>query len=517
MSNIKDYITNPTSYWVSTTKDTDYPEAQDVSVDTAIVGGGLCGITAAYLLKKEGQRVAVIDAHRICKGTTAHSTAKITLQHNIIYSKIAGNMGMEKAEQYADANKAALDFISNEVKSNNIDCDFSFVPAYLYSCNDDYTETFEKESEIVSKFGVKSYITDNLKLPFKINSALCYENQAQFHPRKYVLFLSQHIAENGSYIFENSTAVDIQKENNNKYSVITDKSKKITADNVIIATHFPFYDNGGMYFTRMYPEKTYLIAIKTDEQISGGMFLGLDMPYSFRKQTNGTEDLLIVVGEPHKTGHGGSTIKHFENIIHFAKKTFNTKDIPYNWSTQDCMTMDSIPYIGRLTTHTPNLYVATGFNKWGITGSTAAALIIRDMIMGKDNPWKEVFSPDRFDLSGSAVEFLKQNYDVAKNYVSGKVAELPKDIDVKNGEAKVVEVEGKKVGAYRDDNGVLHVVDTTCTHLGCELKWNDAEKTWECPCHGSRFTFDGNLIEGPAHLPLNHMNDDKNKIDPNIT
>lgn len=503
------------SIWIADSPNTDYPEAEDVTVDTAIIGGGIAGITAAVLLKEEGQKVAVIESHRICMGTSACSTSKVTLQHNLMYSRIAENMGFQKAEHYAKANAAAMKFISGMVKNQKIDCDYKQVPAYLYASDQKYEDKFKNEAEIASKFGIKAYFTKNLSLPFPVCGGLCFEDQAQFNPRKYVLSIAEAIPGEGSYIFENSRALDIK--GNQYYTVITDKNKNIKADNVIVATHSPFYDAGGMYFARIYAEKAYAIAIKMHDRFPDGMFLGIDdPPYSFRKQSEGDNELIIIVGQSHKTGQGEPTAKYFENIINFAKETFNVEDIPYMWSTQDCMTMDSIPYIGRLTSDTPNIYVATGFNKWGMTGGTAAGLILRDMIMKKDNPYQDVFSPRRFDLSGSAGNFIKENFDVAKHLIKGKFSPVPGGIDVERNHAKIVEMNGKKVGAYKDNEGILHIVDTTCTHLGCELKWNDAEKTWDCPCHGSRFTYDGDVIEAPAHIPLNHLKDDKNKIDANV-
>lgn len=510
-----DTLQRTQSLWIADSPNTNYPEAEDITVDTAIIGGGITGITAAVLLKEEGQKVAVIESHRICMGATPYSTSKITLQHNLIYSKIAESMGIQKAEHYAKANAAAMEFISDRVKNQEINCDYKSVPTYLYFSDQKYEDKFKNEAEIASKFGIKAYFTKKLSLPFSVYGGLCFEDQAQFNPRKYVLAIAETVPGDGSYIFENSRALDIK--GSQYYTVITDKNKKIRADNVIVATHMPFYDAGGMYFTRIYVEKAYAIAIKTHDKFPDGMFLGIDdPPYSFRKQAEGDNELIIIAGQSHKTGQGEPTTKYFENIINFAKETFNVEDIPYMWSTQDCMTMDGIPYIGRLTSNTPNIYVATGFNKWGMTGGTAAALILRDMIIKKDNIYQDVFSPRRFDVAGSAKNFLKENIDVAKHLIKGKLSPIPDDIDIENDHAKVTQIDGKKVGVYKDNEGILHIVDTTCTHLGCELKWNDAEKTWDCPCHGSRFTYDGDVIESPAHICLNHLKDDKNARDANV-
>jgi len=189
----------------------------------------------------------------------------------------------------------------------------------------------------------------------------------------------------------------------------------------------------------------------------------------------------------------------------------------YRWSTQDYTTLDKVPYAGRLTSKTPNIFVATGFGKWGMTNSTVSAMIIRDLITKGENPWAEVYNPSRFVPNPSITSFISINADVAAKYVSGKLKPLPSDIDIQKGEAREVEIEGDRIGIYRDETGRIHTVDTTCTHMGCELKWNDAERTWDCPCHGSRFTYEGKIVEGPAINELNHDSREKNRIDPNIT
>lgn len=493
---------NTMPYWIVSTKDTDYPKLnEDIQVDVAIVGGGITGITSAFLLKKEGFKVAVIEADHIAKATTGHTTAKITSQHGLIYDQIKTDMGEEKARQYANANESAIHFIENLVKEKHIDCYFARHPAYVYTLEDNYIKKIEAEADTASNFGIKAEYMDNIPLPFAVKAALRFEDQASFHPRKYILALAAEIPGEGCSIFENTTAIDIEE--GEFCSIITKDGHKVVAPNVIIASHFPFYDGGGLYFTRMYAEKSYILGIKIKEKFPDGMFITAEEPgRSLRSQSYEDGELILVAGEHHKTGHGPSTLKHYEALKDFAYNTFQVQDVLYRWSTQDCMTMDGVPYVGQLTSGTKNIYVATGFRKWGMANSTAAAMILKDLIVKGKNEWLDVYNPSRFTPSASAAEFIKQNVDVAKSLISGKLEAVPDKIDIDPGEAKVVKMHGQKVGAYKDSEGRLFLVDTTCTHLGCEVKWNEAEKTWDCPCHGSRFSYDGHVVEGPALKPL---------------
>jgi glycine/D-amino acid oxidase-like deaminating enzyme/nitrite reductase/ring-hydroxylating ferredoxin subunit len=511
-----DFKTPPESYWLASTDKTNYPALeQDIKVDVAIVGGGMTGITSAYLLKKEGLRVAVIEANRILQGTTGHTTAKITSLHSLIYSRIKRYMGEEKAKQYAEANEAAISTISGLIKHEDIDCDFHWEPAYTFTLTDSYLQKVADEVNTAAGLGLKATFIENIPLPFEVKGAVRFDGQARFHPRKYLLALAKKIEGDGSFIFEHSRVVDVNE--GNPSIVITNQGKKITADNVVIASHFPCYDGMGFYFARMYPERSYALAVRVKEKFLGGMYVTAEDPAkSIRSQEYEGGELLVISGEHHKTAHGTNLHKHYENLLEFAQKHYTVQEILYRWSTQDYTTLDKVPAVGRLTSKTPNIYVATGFRKWGMTNSTASAMIIKDLIVKGENSWADVYDPSRFIPNPSITSFISINADVAAKFVSGKLKPVTHDIDIEKEEAKVVEIEGHKMGVYRDGRGQLHTVDTTCTHLGCELKWNDAERSWDCPCHGSRFTYEGEIIEGPAINELQHDCHCKNKIDPNI-
>lgn len=493
----------PQSYWMASTPKANYPTLEeDIKVDVAIIGGGITGIATSYMLGKAGVKVAVIEADRILQGTTGHTTAKITSQHDLIYSKIYSQMGRELAQQYADANESAIRMIEKIATENGIECDFVPQSAYVYTMQDKYIDKIKDEAVIAESLGIKATYLEEIPLPFPIKAAVRFDNQAQFHPRKFLLRLAEEIVKSGNQIFEQSRIVDIEDDNN--YVLITNQGKKVTAEKLIIASHYPCYNKAGLYFTRLYPERSYVVAIKAKESYPGGMYINMEEPKrSLRSQRSDDGELILVGGESHKTGQGEDTIKHYEALIDYATKTFTVEDIPYRWSTQDCMTLDGLPYVGHFTSNTPNMHIATGYGKWGMTNSIASAMILRDLIIEGKSPWQDVYNPSRKTVLASAKNFIVENLNVAEKLIEGKILPMADNTDIKAGEGKIINVNGQRLGAYRDQQGTLHVVDTTCTHMGCELYWNSAEKSWDCPCHGSRFTYEGDIIEGPAVTPLN--------------
>jgi glycine/D-amino acid oxidase-like deaminating enzyme/nitrite reductase/ring-hydroxylating ferredoxin subunit len=503
----------PNPYWIISSPETNFPALkEDINVDVAIVGGGIVGITSAYLLVKEGLKVAIIEADHILHGTTGHTTAKITSQHSLIYARLIKEKGEELARQYADANETAIHTIADLIEKNNIDCDFMWRPAYIYTQSDNYLQDIEDEAKAASSLGIKASLLKEVPLPFAVKSALRFDGQAQFHPLKYLHALVPEILKKGSLIFEQTRAISIEKEKD--HLVITNTGKRVRASKVIVASHFPFFDGGGLYFSRIYNERSYVLGATIKDKFPEGMFISAENPTrSLRSQRFEDGELILIGGEHHKTGHCENTNLHYSNLIDYAKSTFQVQDMPYRWSTQDCMTTDGVPYVGNLTSQSPNVYVATGFGKWGMTNSTAAAMIIKDLITKGDSPWASVYNPSRFS---HVKEFLVQNLDVAKSYISGKLEQTSENRGVGKGEAKIINVDGKKAGAYRDENDKLYLLDITCTHVGCELEWNSAERSWDCPCHGSRFNYQGDIIEGPALNSLKQIEEGPNKVEPNI-
>jgi glycine/D-amino acid oxidase-like deaminating enzyme/nitrite reductase/ring-hydroxylating ferredoxin subunit len=496
----------PEPYWRDFLEFPSFPKLdRDIEADVAIVGGGISGIITAYLLVQEGLQVALLDASTILNGTTGHTTAKITAQHDLIYDEFINHLGEEKAKLYYEANNEALLFIKNMVQEHNIECDFTEEDAYIYGNTDSSVSKINQEYEAYKKLGIASQYVESIPLPLQVKAAIVMKQQAQFHPLKFLLHLLQAFVKNEGMIYENTTAVTIEKGDRPK--VITRDGYSVTCKNVVSCSHFPFYDMPNLYFTRMYAERSYVLGIKAEKDYPGGMYLSADSPTrSLRYTTFNGEKLILVGGESHKTGQGIPTIQHYEALEAFGEEVFGIKEIPYRWSAQDLITLDKIPYIGRISDNQSNIFVATGYRKWGMTNGTAAALLLRDLIIGKENPYTELYSPSRFHADPSIKNFIKTNADVAKHLIGGKIGIIyrtPEDVDIDEG--AVVNVNGARACAYRDEKGCLHLVDSNCTHMGCELEWNNGERTWDCPCHGSRFSVDGDVIEGPAEKPLKRI------------
>ena len=492
-----------TSYWRDSVEIPDFPTLeQDMQVDICIVGGGITGITAAYVLTKAGLKVVLLEANQLFGGTTGHTTAKITAQHDLIYDELITNMGKNNARLYYEANMDALRLIEKTVEELQIDCDFKKQDAYVYATTDQSEEKINKEAKAYEKLGIDGGLAEKLPIDLKIKNAVVMRNQAQFHPLKYLVHLVDDIKANGGQIFANTTAVNVEK--GDEPTVLTRNDHRVTAQFILICSHFPFYEGFGLYSGRMYADRSYALAVKTKQTYPDGMYLSADQPArSLRSVTINGEKMVLIVGEGHKTGQSTDTKKHFDALTAFGDEILGIEDVLYRWSAQDLTTLDKVPYVGEITSGQPNILIATGFRKWGMTNGTAAALLLQDIVLNKDNRYKALYSPSRFYATPSIKNFLVQNADVVGQLVKGKLQLSQVDPDqLKQDEGAVVIIGGERKGAYRDKAGELHIVDTTCTHVGCEVEWNSGERSWDCPCHGSRFTYKGEVIEGPAEKPL---------------
>lgn len=476
---------------------------EDIKADVVIVGAGLTGITTAYLLAKEGKHVVLIEADDVLNGTTGHTTAKITAQHGVIYDELIKNAGKNTARLYYEANKEALEFMTNTISTLEIDCDYQKQDAYVYATTALAEDKILKEAHAYQKLGIPGTTVDELPIPVTIKKGLMIPEQAQFHPLKYAKALIKEMKRLGVQIYEHTAAVNIEK--GDQPSVLTRNNCQIEADYVLQCTHFPFYEGFGLYSTRIYAERSYVVAAKTKQPFPGGMYLSADNDTrSLRPvQING-EDMVLIVGAGHKTGQGKkNTMAYYETLEAFGEQTFGIESIPYRWSAQDLTSLDKIPYVGPLTDENPNILIATGYRKWGMTNSTAAALLMCDIVFKRKNNYKQVYTPSRFHANPSIKTFLKENTNVAAQLIKGKLETGYVDADdLKPNEGAITIIKGQRKGLYKDAHGEVFMVDTTCTHVGCEVNWNQAEKTWDCPCHGSRFSYTGEVIEGPAEKPL---------------
>ncbi len=486
------------SLWVATTQETDYPPLSgDVSVDVAVISAGITGLSTALLLKRAGVRVAVIEAGRVASGVTGYTTAKVTSLHGLVYDHLMKAMGEERARIYADANQTAIEQVASFVREYEIDCDFRRAAAYTYT--EDATRIADIQAEVVAgqRLALLASFTETTELPYPVQGAVRFENQAMFHPRKYCLALAELIPGDGSFVFEMTRATKVEE---GSPCEVATRHGSIQAQHVVLATQIPFMDRGG-FFAKTSPSRSYALGVSVDGPTPEGMYLSADSPTrSIRPQPVGDQMMLIIGGEGHKVGQEEDTRRRYAALEGWSRERFPVRSIEYRWSAQDYMPVDDVPYIGRLTPASERVYAATGFKKWGMTTGTFAAMIIWDAIMGRENAWSSLFHATRVDLTHSAKQFVTENANVAKRFFGDRLG-IPKVshlTELAPGEGKVVEADGEKLAAYRDEAGILHSVSPICGHMGCVVSWNSAERTWDCPCHGSRYDNDGRAIQGPT-------------------
>lgn len=491
------------SYWKHTARLPQFPSLEEsIKTDIAIVGGGITGITAAYLLAKQNISVTLIDAATLLSGTTGRTTAKITAQHGLVYDEFMQHFGEEKTDFYYQANIQAARLIEELIQTHNIDCDYSKQDSIIYTNDEKYIEQLEAEKHVYDQLNIDNDLSSQMPLEIPIKSALTMKNQAQFNPFKYLQALITAAVEMGVQFYEQTRATNV--EYNKHAAIITESGHRITCRYAISASHYPFYDGTGFYPTRLYADRSYIIGAECSDPYPGGMYISAEEPTrSIRSTQLDGKNLWLFGGENHKTGQGKSLISHYDALNKFAQNHFTIKTIPYRWSAQDLVTLDKLPYIGPITKNQTSILVATGFRKWGMTTGTMAAQLMIDMITERDNPYSQLFLPSRFNADPVLKSFASFNTDVAKHLIKGKLSHSEsKTTELEADEAMIARVEGKRAGVYKDEDNKLHIVDTTCTHLGCEVNWNSGERSWDCPCHGSRFSYTGDVLDGPAKKPL---------------
>ncbi|MCM1315266.1 MAG: FAD-dependent oxidoreductase [Alistipes senegalensis] len=428
------------SVWNANTKLPEFPESEkDIKTDVLIIGGGIAGILTAYFLHQNGVKYILVEKDRICSGTTRNTTAKITFQHGLNYQKILRSSSVETAQKYLNANKTAFDKYTEMCR--NIECDYETKDNYVYSIDD--RRTLENEINILSRIGYKAELFESPSIPIKTVGAVKFLKQAQFNPLKFISAIVD-----GLNIYENTFVREMIGT-----TAVTDKCR-IKADKVIVTTHFPFINKHGSYFLKLYQHRSYVIALENAQYINGMYVDENHKGMSFRNYGG----LLFIGGGGHRTGEKGG---NWNELRDFTKLHYSDAHEKFYWSAQDCMSLDGIPYIGKYSRNTPNLYVAGGFNKWGMTGAMVSAMILSDMIMGRQNEYADIFSPSR--------NIIKPQLFIN----SGKA--------IKN---------------------LFTLTTKRCPHMGCALKWNSAEHSWDCACHGSRFSDKGKVLDNPANGDL---------------
>ena len=484
------------SLWTLTAPPRDFPALPgDLTVDVVVIGGGMAGLTTAWLLKRAGKRVAVLEMHRILSGQTGQTTAHLTELLDTPYYTLQRDFGEKGARLAASSSRAAMEQIAQLSQELGIDCDFQRVPMFRYAETDAQWRDLEREVVAAREAGLLATLTEDVPLPYPVKGALRVEDQALFHPRKYLLGLADRIPGDGSYLFENTRVTDVQ--DGSPCRVVTDRGT-VTAAAVVEATTTPL--NRVFMHTKLYPYRTYAVAGPLEGPLEPGQYYDSQDPYHYiRTQPVDGRLYLIVGGEDHKVGTEEDTDRCFAALEEFTRRRFPVPHITHRWSGQVIEPADGLAYIGRNSARR-HVYVATGFSGTGMTFGTLAGMILSDTILGRENPFAALYDATRVKPQAGAKDFIQENAEVAFRWVADRLARPDgrKLADVAPGEAKVLEVEGQKVAVYREENGTTHAVSPVCTHLGCHVHWNGAERSWDCPCHGARYSPTGKVLNGPA-------------------
>lgn len=489
---------------------------QNLETDVLVIGGGIAGITTAYCLAKEGRKVVLVEDGLIGSGETGRTTAHFVTALDDRYYNLEKTFGEEKTKLIAESHMIAIDFVEQTVKNEKIDCGFERVNGYLFKHSSDKEDSLQRELKATLNAGIKTKEEDKVPGILHVESALCFLNQAQLHPLKYLSGLCKSIVKNGGKIFTNTHASKIDHE-----GITTADGFTVNAKHIVVATNFPV-NNLFTMFSKQYAYRTYVIGALVKKDLlpkalwwdTGDFELNSKTPpyhYVRVHPYNEQYDMLISGGEDHPVAKTSKTHVKEKNryklLENWTRDYFPIGEIVYHWSGEVLEPMDGIAFIGRNPLDHDNVYIITGDSGNGMTHCSFAGLLITDLINGRENKWEELYSPLRFTLkeSGGAMHLIKEDIvNVLKKWFYTRSVELS---SIKNGEAGIVKLDGKKCGAYKDETGKLFLVSAECTHLKCMVLWNNDEKSWDCPCHGSRFNYEGKVINGPANSDLLAYND----------
>jgi glycine/D-amino acid oxidase-like deaminating enzyme/nitrite reductase/ring-hydroxylating ferredoxin subunit len=490
-------VSSEASLWLQTNEPSEFSALdRDQDVDVAVLGAGITGLTTALLLKRDGARVAVIEAARVGSGVTGCTTAKASALQQTIYQQLRSRHGRDGAAAYAEASAAGVDLLAALVRKERIECDLERRPAATYAATEEDRSTVEDEQRAAEEAGLPVRFAEQIDLPFATHGAVCLDDQVQIHPVRYVQGLAGAVHGDGSFVAEQTRAMRVETGDPCKVDTV---HGTVTAQQVVVATHYPLLDRG-LFFARLEPQRSYCVAARIGGAPPASMSISAGSP---TRSIRSYGDLLIVGGEGHTTGARSATPERYERLEEFARRHWDLREVSHRWSAQDPVSWDQLPVIGRYHPGSTRLFVASGFHKWGITSGTFAARILSDLIAGRDHPWAKRFDPSRVGVRGLP-RLAQVNAKVAFDFFADRAIPPAKSSasSVSPGEGRIVRDGLGRTGIYRDVAGNAHAVSVRCTHLGCLLRFNAAEQSWDCPCHGSRFGPDGEVLEGPATEPL---------------
>ncbi|MEU1146304.1 FAD-dependent oxidoreductase [Streptomyces sp. NPDC005863] len=494
----------PESYWMETAPAPSRPPlSDDIEVDVVVVGGGVAGLSTAWELAREGRSVAVLEADRIAAGVTGHTTAKLTALHSLMYERLRRTRGPKAARLYAQSQQQAVEHVASVAAELGIDCDLERAPAYTYTTRAEDTDELRAEAAAAREAGLPAVYTEQTGLPFPVAGAVRVDDQAQFHPRSYLLALAEDLRARGGVIHERSRVTGLHE--GSPCTVTTEAGHTVTARAVVVATHYPVFDRA-LLFARLSPRRELVVAAPLTGRDPGGMYITQEEgKRSVRTAPYGDGGrLLIVTGDSFTPGTGDAAAG-FASLDAWMRERFDVGETAYRRAAQDNDVSDGVPMVGSFHPGARHTYVATGFGGWGMSGGVMAGQLLTKMIGGQKSPWDDLYDPRRlWSTLREAPALLSQQAEVAKHFVGDRLRTTHVDSvdDIPAGAGAVVRVEGRRCAVHRDADGGLHAVSARCTHLGCLVAFNEAETAWECPCHGSRFATDGAVLQGPATRPL---------------
>lgn len=497
---------NSESIWKTYNQQIAFPPLQnDTSVDIVIIGGGITGISTAEQLKDSGFTIAVLESGKVGHGTTGQSTGNLYVNIEELLVSLKEKYDEKVIRNVIQARKKAFDVIERNVKDYKIDCDFKKQPMFIYHENSSSTSFIKEELEFDKKLNISVREIDQQAFPFQLFKGIQYFDQAQFNPLLYTQGLALKIHDKSNCTIYEQTRVQSINDDNNYYTILT-TSGVVKAKIVIHATHTP-KGKQLSYHSRLGPYREYGVAatLKDKAECPEGIFWlnQNDEKYSFRTYSRNGRNYIMAIGKPHKVGQKNNNKMYVGELTSFLMKRFSVEEITHQWGGQNYKPADDLPFIGRIKTGS-NEFIATGFSTDGLIYGTLASTILANIIKGNPDPYQETFEPSRNQIVQSAKKFFKENLNVTEQLVKDWIFKQSDEdiLQVPKGKGEVIKKDGKRVAVYMPFQGEPKIISAVCTHLGCIIHWNELEDSWDCPCHGSRFNTDGEILEGPALKPL---------------